>query len=708
MATLQNIRKRGPLVAIVIGIALLAFILGDAVRSGEMLFSQSRFEMGEVAGKSIQIQDYQNRVEEVLEIYKMRSGGSVDQATTENIRKQIWDQMVRTHVLEDEYNELGVNVSSEELFDMVQGTNIDPTVRQLFANPKTGEFNRALVIQFLKSINKDANNPNRQYWLYIENEIKNNRKFAKYLNLISKGLYVTNKEAKAEYMAEKKKVNLSYISKAFNTVPDSAISVTQSEIADYYDKHIDEFKQQESRDIQYYTFDVRPSLEDKKDAERWIKDAKREFENTKNVEQFLRLKDPENRLDRKHYKEEELPTNLQVFMFSAKEGDVFGPYLEKETYKLAKLIETIELPDSVKARHILIRPKAQTPEAYAEAKTKIDSLKQLITKGEDFAKLAKDNSMDGSAKEGGDLGWFNEGTMVQAFNDSCFYGKPGDIKVVETQFGVHLIEILEQGAKVNKVRFATLNRTIEASSDTKNEIYSAASQFIGQNNTAEKLDKAAAERKMTPKRAKNLAPMAKNIAGLQNARELVRAAYKTEKGKIIKDDKNNPIFELGNSFVVGKVIEINEKGEKPLAKVKDIVRVRVLKEKKAKAIVNEFKNAMASAKTIKALAQKMGLEVKNAEEVNFNMYQLKGAGFEPKVVSAAVNLPKDVLSEPIDGNTGVYVITVTGVNKTEDSASGYFSEKQKVLRGLRSRTNYQVYESLKENANIVDKRSKFY
>lgn len=706
MATLQKLRQKGPLLALIIGIALLAFILGDLVRSGEIIFAQGQYEIGKVAGDPINIQEYQTKLEEVSAIYKARSGGSIDEQTMEQLQRQMWDQIVRERILETEYQELGVEVSNEELFDLIQGNNIDPTVRQLFTDPNTGQFNRSAVIQFLANLERGSADQ-KNYWLFMEKEITKNREYQKYLNLISKGLYVTSLEAKHEIESKNKTTDIKYIVENFNSIPDSTINVSNSELSKYYEKNKEKFKQTESRNIEYIVFDVKPTMLDKQEAKRWIEEIKHDFEQTDEVEQFLRVNDPSHPFERKNYKESELPANLAHEMFNAQEGFVYGPIAEGDNYKLVKLVKTVELPDSVHARHILLRPQAQTREAYDAAKKQADSLKTLLMAGADFAKLAEENSTDGSASKGGDLGWFADGSMVRQFNDTCFYSKKGDIKIVETQFGVHIVEVMEQGEKTKKVQIATLNKTIEPSKETIDDVYAQANKFIGTNDNGEKFDKGVAEQGLTKKIATNLTPMAQTIAGLGKARQLIRATYKTELKEVIKDEQGSAIFEFENAFVIAKLTKINEEGYQPLNDVALIIKTEIIKEKKAVALTEKINAKLSGNNNIESLASALGLQVNEEQNVNFLSYQIKTAGYEPKVVGAAASLKENEISKPIEGNSGVFVVQV--VSQTDNTATvNLETENAALQKSARARANYQAYEALKEIAKVVDNRAKFY
>ena len=244
MATLEKIRNRaGVLVAVVIGMALLAFILGDFLNSGGALFSNSQFEIAEISGKSIPYQKYQKELNDIIEINKFSTGQTaLDEASVQRIQSQTWDQLVREYVLEDEYNEIGLDISSQELWDMVQGENIHPIIQNLFTNPETGELNTMAVIRFLKTYDQDPTGQQKAYWLFIEDQMIQERMFTKYSYLISKGLYSTKTEAQNELNNINKKVDFEFVIQNINTIPDSLITIKNSDLKKYYDNHQNEFK----------------------------------------------------------------------------------------------------------------------------------------------------------------------------------------------------------------------------------------------------------------------------------------------------------------------------------------------------------------------------------------------------------------------------------------------------------------------------------
>ncbi len=707
MATLQVIRdKAGVLIAVIIGVAILAFVLGDFLggNSGGGLGNKKKFEIGEVAGNSVSYIDFDREVNHLTEIYKLSGQSTVDEATVTSIQQQTWDQMVRDIIMSKEYEQLGLNVSSEELFDMVQGENPHAYVRQIFTDQNTGYFDRGALIRFLKNIENDETGNQRKYWMFLENQINDERLFTKYLNMVRKGLNATTFQAEQNYELNSKVIDFKYILKRYAYVADSTVSISEENIKSYYNKHKNNYKQTASRNIEYVSFDVQASQSDIKDAEEWIDHIKTDLETETNTEQFVNA-NSDIPFDNKNYSNGDLPELINDFMFNNPVGSIYGPYFENETYKLAKLAAINNIPDSVHARHILIAPG---PERSPErAKQIADSLSALMKSGTDFALLATLNSDDkGSAQLGGDLGWFKEGAMVRPFNDASFYGNKGDIITIESQFGFHIIEILGQGKKSKKVQVGIVAREVQPSSTTYQNVYSIASKFAGTNNTYEKFIAAIEEKGLDKRVANDLKESDRQIPGLESPRPLVMAVYTTDKGEIVLDRDNQAVFELADKYVVAYVTEVKEDGIAPLEQVRADVELNTRKKKKAEALINSIKEKMANSSTIEDLGIAVNAEVQLASVISFNSFSIPGAGIEPAVIGTAVELAESKLSDPVEGLNGVYVLQVTTISSKEDDNPE--AEKDALKTVYQTRVNYDTYNSLLEGAKVKDERSKFY
>lgn len=708
MATLQTIRNRGGLlVSIVIGLALVAFIVGDALSSGASVFSRSRNQVGEIAGESISIMDYQNRVAKNEEMVKMMNGTS---ALTEEqqtmLRENTWQQMIMERLMNQEYDELGIQVSGDELYDMLLGDNMSPAVRQLFADPNTGAVDVEHARNVIKSLlNSPANTPQRAYWLNMEEEIAASRKMSKYNNLLAKALFVTDEEAKEAAQSGASKADISYIVKNYSTIDDSTINVTEAEIKEYYKANQKRFEQPESRKIVYVNFDVAASPEDFTETEKIVSSMLAEFEASAEPAEFVDLSS-DKKFDNTYYTKAEIENDSLASFLLSNPKAVFGPYLENNAYKISKIADTRMLPDSVRARHILIAPQNQD---YAQAKAVADSLADVLKKGGDFEAMARTYSTDqNSAINGGDLGWFNQKTMVQPFSDTVFFSKKNDIKVVLTQFGAHIVQVTDMAKPVEKIQIATVEKEVLPSTKTTNQIYNNARNFAIGVNTYDEFDKKVSASGLT-KRIATVNKNEKTIAGLDNAREMIRQIYMSDKpGMAVHTTDGSVIFENGNKFTVAILTEINEEGIAPMNSVAANIKRILVQKKKVEMLEKELAAAQSGSESLLSVAQKAGLDVKEATEISFNSFQIPGAGIEPNVIATASLLEQGKTSAPIEGNQGVFIIMVNNRITDDVTPETITDTRNGMLQSNLYRANYQAIQSIIKNGEIKDQRYKFY
>ena len=707
MATLQTIRtKAGLLIAIIIGLSLAAFILGDLLQSGSSILNRNQLEIGEVNGESIQYPDFQKQVEELGEIYKQNTQQTqLDENSWVQVREQTWQNTVQRIVMSEVYDDLGIDVSSEELYDMIQGANLHPIIQQLFRNPNTGQVDRGAVVNFLKQLDAGVAPEQKAYWLYLEDQIVTERAQSKYNNMVGKGLFVTSGEAETSMNLNSKQVNFDYIALNHSSVADSTVKITESDLKSYYNANKEEFKQEKIRELEYITFPVNPSTADYNDAQKWIEEIKDDFTNTTNNAQFVNTNSDVS-FDDTWYKKESLPSNVGTWIFDegAEQNNVFGPYFENDSYSLAKLDSVAMLPDSVQARHILLQPNSQ--EELVQMQLLADSLKTAIENGSNFAALAMQYSGDqGSANNGGDLGWFGRGQMVKPFEEAAFGIEKNEVTIVPSQFGIHIIQTTDRSKLSKQVRVATLVRIVEPSTRTYQDAYSKASKFASENTDAEKFDAAAAEEKLT-KRAATVGENERQIAGLENARILIRSAYEASEGDILKTSQGSPIFELGDNFVIAVLTKATEEGTASFEEAKTRVELAVTKKKKEEYLINKANQALEGKSDLQEVAGALNSQVKNAANINFNSFSIPGLGIEPAIIGTVATLDVDNISKPIAGNNGVYIVKVTSVN--QNPGVNLESEKARLAQSMSFRASSQAYQAIRENAEIVDKRSKFY
>lgn len=698
MAVIGKIREKSGLLLIVIGVAMLAFVLGDLFKSGSQLFSDGN-NVGEIDGVEITGLDFNNLVEVAVSNWEAQNQGqAASPEIRTSLRDQAWNQLIMEKVLGSQYEELGLSVSPEELFDMVQGSNPHPQVQQAFTDPATGVFSSTQVLQFLKGLeNMPVENKNQ--WLLFEDGIQKERVAAKYNNLLVKGMYATKSQLKNTYTEQSEQRSLKYVVKRYVSVNDSTIDISDADLKAYYAEHKNEYKQDQSRDIEYVKFEVTPSELDRQDALDWITETKEEFKATDNDSSFVEFnsdnaQDPTNMT---YYGANEMPFGLDSSFFYEEVGVVAGPAEENGVFVLTKLTATKMYPDSVKARHILLKYTQTAADTLLEAK--LDSIKSVIEAGGDFGAIAKDVSEDvgsAAAEEGGDLGWFRAGQMVPEFNDACFDGNTGDMVIVQTQFGFHLIEVTAQSEKVKKVQLARVVRNIESSSETFDGVFANASTFYSNNNTSETFTKATETDEFTKFLAAEVKVADKAVQGLLEVREMVRWSFNNEKGTV------SAPFQFGNTFVVAHISELREEGIATMDQVAIQVELGAKKKKKAAQFMEEMKGAS----NIDGVAQKIAGNVESVNGVNFAAYAIPGMGQEPRISGQSVTLQKGQMSIPIEGQTGVFVIMVDGVTPAAETTD-YSAIKAQMEQGFMSISS-SALEALKDKFGVVDKRYKFY
>jgi peptidyl-prolyl cis-trans isomerase D len=713
MATLQKIRNRaGILISIFVGFALLAFILGDALSSGPSAFSKKRLEVAEINGESIDYRDYTAKIEELSDWYRANyQMNSLDQETMESIKDEIWRTTVRDIIMGEAYEDLGVYISVEELKTMLTGDSIStggtsmvmdephPIVRRMFTNPETGEFNRFQMMNYFNALSDPVYADMRKQWIYLEDQIVKERLSQKYFGMVRKGLSPNSLDAKNFSFESESSISFDFAYLGFNTIEDSEIEVSQSDISSYYNAHKNEFRQEESRSVEYIIFPIEPSDEDDSNARMYVEQKKDAFARTDNPINFVNSNSDLPYAD-VYYAKEELPAAYQDSIFNAQPGYIAGPYYENNSYKLTRLIGFEPVPDSVRARHILISLSVQRDDE--RAKTIADSLKNLIQNGASFNTLASEFSADQSNSAiGGDLGWFSANQMVKPINDYCFNGNKGDLGVVKTNFGYHVIRIEDQSEKVRKAKLAILESQVTASDQTRNDIYSEAVQFNSNAGDIEGFRKLYAQKGLSPRFATDFAKDAKSLPGLENSREIIRWAFENEEGTISKE-----IFDLDEKYIVVALTDVKEEGIASLEDKTPEIEIEVRKDKKLEKLAAQMTEKLASVSEIDAAAVALDTEVKTAEAVRFSNPYVNMVGLEPAVVAKAFDNETDQLSGPIIGENGVFVIQITEKNVPEEFDISSAKFRMKYL--YESRVNFQGYEALMEEANIKDNRIKFF
>jgi peptidyl-prolyl cis-trans isomerase D len=693
--------RAGVIVVVVIGVALAAFLVGDAVRYGGSFMHGSSNEIGEVAGEAIPYDEFSKKADINTKNFQQQSNqGVVTPQLTSYIQETTWNQMISEVILRKEIEKLGLVVGVDETRAMISGNNPNQQIVQAFADPKTGQIDKARLNMFLNNIQsaKDSD-PMKAQWNSFVTQMVESKRAEKYLAMVRNGLYVNSLDAKDDYEAKNRLVNFKYAELAYSTIPDNAVTLTDDDYSAYYNDHKQEFRnEQELRSFEYVSFNAAPSKDDTAAVKAQVDKLATDFKASTNDSLFVQV-NAETKAPLVYQHKGQLEPRLDSIMFSAEKGTVYGPYLSNGSYKIAKLVDARIGPDSVKASHILINPA--TEGGVDKAMAKADSIKKLIEGGKSFADLAKTYSIDkGSADKGGELGTFGRGAMVPAFEDAVFNGKKGDLKIITTQYGVHIIRIDDQKGSSKVVKVAIVDKPLMASNKTQSVAYSKAQTFLSSLSKDNFADQAK-QQGLQVRRADDVSGVAASLPGLDNAREVVRWAFKADAG-----DFADQVYTVGNQYIVPRLVEIKPVGILPLNLVKKRIENEVRIEVKAKKLEGTFASALNGGSSIDQVAQKAGTKVNPVQNVVFANPVIPGLGPEYKVVGTLFGLAPNKLSKPIQGQNGVYVVEVDGfVNPAP--LTNAVRQKEQISQAILQRSDSQVFDALKDKANVKDYRIKF-
>jgi peptidyl-prolyl cis-trans isomerase D len=541
--------------------------------------------------------------------------------------------------------------------------------------------------------------PMKAQWTEFVGTMIESKKAEKYLAIVRNGLYVNSLDAKDDYEAKNKLVNFKYAELDYATLADNKVTLTDDDYSTYYNDHKGQFKNaQELRSFEYVSFNASPSKEDTAAVKTQINKLAGEFKNATNDSLFVQI-NAETKAPLTYQHKGQLEPKLDTVMFNAAKGTVYGPYFSNGSYKIAKLIDSRVGPDSVKASHILLNPAAEG--GVDKAMAKADSLKKLLASGTPMAALAAKYSTDkGSAEKGGDLGTFGRGAMVGPFEDAVFNGKKGDIKIVTTQFGVHLIQIVDQKGSSKVVKVAVVDKPLVASNKTQSAAYAKAQAFLA-SLTKDNFTAETQKQGLAIKTATDVNGTAAALPGLDNAREIVRWAFKADQG-----DFSDQVYTVGSQYIIPRLTVVKPEGTLSLDVVKKQIENDVRLMVKGKTLSAKFEAALNGASSIDAVAQKAGSKVVPVENIVFANPVIPGLTAEYKVVGTLFGLPLHKLSKPIEGVHGVYVVVADAFTNPAPLTDAS-KQKMQLAAAMLQRVDNSVFDALKDKANVKDYRAKF-
>ncbi len=684
MTTLEKIRSHGVLLLVIVGIAMLAFILGDFINSGSTFFQRSREYVGTIEGEQIHIADYEKAKEQWVEVYKIETGSNdITEEVQASLNNQVWQTLLTQHTLEAQAEEIGLTVTTDELSELCIGANPHQMIaqRRFFAD-ETGRFNRQALVQFIASLDQEPISAEhaaqleqaRNYWKYWENVVRLSALQDKYTGLMTQLVGANKIDAQAAFDARNTSATVKYVSQPYYAVADSTVKVSDSEIKKLYNQKKEQYKQEPNRTLQYISFDVVPSEQDFAEAATWINNLREEFATTDEIALVVNANSdiPYNGFN---YSADNIPAQYKDFAFAkgAKVGDVTEVLFQDNTYSIARIMQVgYNLPDSVQLRVGLL-----------EDATKLDSLTAAWKRGQ-----------YGDAQE---AGWVNEAMLQRELAEKAFHTAKNGIFTLPYGTRLQVFQVMDCSKATPKAKVAILSREVTPSSRTYATLYNEAKAYIVTNNTQELFLAAADSLDMTVYPAFGLQKNTDKVAQLSSSRPIVRWAFEAEQGAI------SDVFECGEHFIVAVLTEVKDGEYRPLADVQSELRRQLINEKKAEVIAAN----LAGVTTLEEAATKLDAEILTAENVSLNSYRFGNAGAEPAVIGAAVALEGTALSAPIEGVQGVYLLQ--GVSKTTGAAE--FNAAAEIAQlNIRNAYNlpYQLIGLISEEAEVEDNRATFY
>ena len=668
MTTLQRIRNHGVILLIVVGVAMLAFILGDFLNSGSSFFNKSRENVGVIAGHKVHYTEYETAKDQLTEVYKIESGSNdINEDLSIQIRNQVWQMLMMDYTLREQAEKIGMDVTAEELSELCIGANPHQLIRQRRAfYDETGNFNRFALINFLNSL---AQTPETQeqaasmqqaknYWMYWENAVRLTHLQDKYIGLLSKLVTANPLDAKYAFEATKTSVNVEFVERPYFAVADSLVKVTNADIKKLYDANKEQYKRVPNRSLVYVSFPIVPSEADFAEVEKLMKSLESDFQTKEDITAIVNS-NSDVLYDGRDFSESTIPAEYKEFAFGkgAKKGQFTELTFANDTYSMARIMDC----------------------GY----TKSDSVQLVLV-------------ANGEGTEDVELGWFTATDLQKNIADPAFAGKKGSQFTVSTGMGEQTFKIADKSQPTPKVKLAILSRKVTPSSKTYGVLYNEAKQFIVNNGTEELLRQAAQEQGLSITPAYGLNVNADKVNDLKNSRGIVRWAFEAKDGQL------SDVFECGDQFIVAALTEVNDGDYRTIDEVRMELTLQATTDKKAEYLMNQLKGVS----TLEEATELFDAEIQTAENVTLASTRLGAAGIEPAVIGAALALENNATSAPVKGNAGVYMVRIG----EKVVAEGELNAEQEI-NNLNMRTSYSVpYQAIaliEENAEVEDNRARF-
>lgn len=704
MALIKQIRQRTGLAIGVIAVGLIFFLVGgDLLGPNSMLLGSSRTTVGEIAGEDVSYEEYIQKIEQTKLSFQQNTGRNPSENELSSIRDQAWQAIIVEKIFAQQYEELGLEVSDEELVDMVQGKNIIGELRRQLTNPETGEFDRSQLITFLQSL-ESADPQQQMFWAQQEQLFADSRLRIKYDNMLANAEYATSMEAKMQHKMANTIADASHIQIPYYAVSDSVVSLSEGDIKSYINENQDKFKVEESRGLKYVRFPLQPSAEDSATTLETIENLTIELRETPSDSAFvIRNSEAANPFLTVN-PGDPLPANFTNNVDNPEPGIVYGPFLSNNSsYVSYKITDSYEGPARMRASHILLSTEGMDDEDKAQVKVRAQEVLDEVNETGNFEVAAAQYGQDGTSQRGGDLGWFFKDNFVTEFADAVFAAKSLGVinQLVETEYGYHIIKVTEL-AQTKHQKVAVLELELIASDVTRNDIFRNADFFAANSDDAASFEENASTENYQVLAANNVGANARTLNNMTSAREIVRWAFNDASvGNV------STVFELDDAYVVALLTSKTEEGEGTIQnpEIRAQATIALRNEKKAEII----KEKIAGLETLEAIKEVFpDASIGTTPDLKMNASVIPGVGFAPKAIGAIFGLQNSgEMTNPITEDIGVIVAKLNSIIPATEIAD-YTRYQNEITASASQRTAYMIMMAMEELAGVKDYRYKFF
>ena len=697
MAIISTLRdKGGKFLVFVVGFSIAAFVLGDILGPNSSLIGQNRNIVGSINGEEIDLVRFNAVYEELTYNFSLNNGRSPTQQEVSELRDQAWERLINDISYVEEFNKIGLTVTDKESVDMVQGNNIHPMIIQAFSDPSTGSFNKDNVIGYLQNLSNQPANQ-QQAWFSFESNLKPMRLRTKYDNLIAQSTYYNTLEAEAEYFNTSSQIDLAYFYIPFFAVSDTLFDVSTNEMRSYLNKNKSDYNQDETRSIDYAFFSVQPSAEDSTFFENEINDIRSNLMSSNIIDDSTYAvinSDSFNPYIK--FNPDELPTDL----VGKDVGFITEPTYENGSISIKKLSKIDQdAQEKARAKHILLRFDDSNK---STVRTEANRILNLLRSGSDFEETARTYSQDGSASNGGDLGWFTDGMMVKPFQDAVFSRRRSGLipRIIETDFGFHIINVTYPKTRTSYF-VANISKDILPSDNTRNNIYRSAELFkLDIKSTEDVFSDYLKENNIIGGNISDIDKNSTEVGTIPNARNVILWSYSDDRyvGEV------SDVLETDEGYIVAQINEMKDEGTKKLDEVENSIKRRIIDEKKYEYL----KEILVDYSSLQDLKDNSGLgDIYRSSGISMTENSLSNVGFSPESIGTAFSMQEGELTRPFKIDGGVIVLGLES-KVLADTLSNYDDYRNTLIQTNRFNVPLKIDDAIKHFSDIEDDRYKFF